>query len=265
MTVAASRLSRHQRTYTMKTTKNCEIPSVQRQDGVDSRVSIGRSQQRVEQALATKPICPQPLKKQSGALLRRENRVDFAGSPPSFGQAQSLIHSKRVSKAPFIRGNVHELRENLRSKREAVASPDHSRQPGPNRRMVGTLGHLCRNEKTRVDAVIHCRPSSSSSKRSSSDEKGRRISPTLTAGISRTLCSKTPSMAWRARARRCCSNANSAAFSLGIAASISSSVLISPYFATNLFGRKGKWSPGVGMHNLINPAPSPSLKIPLIW
>ena len=225
----------------MKTAKNGKVPRVQSEDRDDTGAMVGRGQKRIEQSLAAKPMLLQPFKEQFGSLPGGENPVDFAGRPPLLGHTESFIHGQWFSEASPVRGDMNELRENLGSERETISGSHQLRHPGAGRPAIGMLSQFGRDEKTRVDAVIHCRPSSISSKRSSSDEKGRRISPTLTGGISRTLCPKRPStMAWRARAKRCCSIANSSAFSFGIAASISSSVLIHQYFATNLSERKAR-------------------------
>jgi len=83
---------------------------------------------------------------------------------------------------------MHEFRQPLRRKGKLRAASDTFRNHRTSGNMIGVLDQFSGDQKAAIYAANHFLPLSISPNKSSSGEKGRRIRPTLTVGISNTLC-----------------------------------------------------------------------------
>ncbi len=121
---------------------------------------------------------------------------------------------------------MNELGQNLRCHGQSFAVCDQLRHQGTSTDMIRMLRHFHGDQKTGVQAVSHIRPSSISPNKSSSGERGRSIRPTLTVGMSKTLCVWDDDAFRRSAWTNRSNSASSSALNLGTAASISANVLI---------------------------------------
>ena len=80
--------------------------------------------------------------------------------------------------------------ENLRRDGQAVPGCHELPQDRTRIDMTSMLDNLGGNQKARVHAVYHCRPSSISSRISSSSVPGCKTEPSCTGAISRMLCAR---------------------------------------------------------------------------
>jgi len=118
------------------------------------------------------------------------------------------------------------FRQDLRGQGKSRTPRNAFPYQGASRAMFGMLQQFRGYQKTAVDAVRHILPSSISPNKSSSGEKGRKMTPTLATGISKMLCRVSGNTSCRRATMSRSNSANSSAFSFGIAASISVNVLI---------------------------------------
>jgi len=195
-------------------------------------MEISCRQQGIQETFPPKPVCLQPLKKLFYGGSVGKNRFHLASRPPLFSQIPGFLHRKRALETPRICGDMDKLRQNLRRNGKPFTTGNQLRYQGTSGTMFGVFCQFRRDQKTGVYAVSHIRPSSISPNKSSSGEKGRRMRPTFTGGISNTLCPADGAAFRRSAWTNFSNSASSPAFNLGTAASISVNVLMSLYLAT---------------------------------
>jgi hypothetical protein len=197
-----------------------EVGRVESEQVIDPGLVIRCRQQRIEQPLSPQAMRAMPVEELLHSRCIGKGMINLAGRPPLQCQLAGIVDRQRSGESPWVGHDVNEFRQDLRSQRKPVAATHQFFQHGPSGRMLRMLGQLQSNQKSGVDSVIHTRPSSISSSRSSSRVSGLSSSPRSTGAMSRTLCEDDGSFC----RRRAASQLNSFLCSAGRRAAAATSI-----------------------------------------
>jgi hypothetical protein len=134
-----------------------------------------------------------PGEKLAGSGSIWKDVQDIAGSPPLLDKLPGGNQIKGVREAPGIADDMDDFCQYLWRHGDQVACGKQSGKRLSRGRMGCVLCYLRSYQKACVESMDHAWPSSVSLRRSSSEVNGRSTTPTLTTGMSRMLCGRTPS------------------------------------------------------------------------
>lgn len=121
-----------------------------------------------------------PFMEKSNSRICRHHLIHFPGIPPSLGMSQCVVHWKRHLKPSRISRHMDELGQHLGNKRNAIAPRNQPGEQLPRTVVFGVFRDFNGDQKACVRSMRHSfRPSIISPSRSSPDDSGRKISPTL--------------------------------------------------------------------------------------